>query len=53
MRVLAEIKLMRISDGAVLWETRVQPDASSTTSATNLGQAYMDAVKAVVHEIFG
>ena len=52
VRVLAEFKLIRIADGAVLWETRVQR-AVPTTSATNLGQAYTDAVKAVVHEIFG
>ena len=52
LRVLAEFKLIRIADGAVLWETRIQR-AVPTTSATNLGQAYTDAVKAVVHEIFG
>ena len=52
VRVLAEFKLIRIADGAILWETRVQR-AVPTTSATNLGQAYTDAVKAVMHEIFG
>ena len=35
VRVLAEFKLIRISDGAVLWETRVQR-VVPTTSATNL-----------------
>ena len=52
VRVLAEFKLIRIADGEVLWETRVQR-AVPTTSATNLGQAHTDAVKAVVREIFG
>jgi len=52
VRVLAEFKLIRISDGAVLWETRVQR-AVPTPSASNLGQAYMDAVKAVASEIAG
>jgi hypothetical protein len=52
VRVLAEFKLIRISDGAVLWEMRVQR-AVPTPSASNLGQAYMDAVKAVASEIAG
>ena len=44
VRVLADFKLMRLEDGAVLWERRVQ-SAVPTPSATDLGQAYMDAVK--------
>jgi hypothetical protein len=52
VRVLAEFKLIGIGDGAVLWERRVQR-AVPTASATNLSQAHMDAIKAVVQEIFG
>jgi hypothetical protein len=52
VRVLADFKLVRLEDGAVLWDRRVQR-AVSTPSATNQGQAYTDAVNAVVHEIFG
>jgi hypothetical protein len=42
---------MRLEDGAVLWEKRVQT-AVPTPSATDLGQAYMDAVRTVVGELF-
>jgi hypothetical protein len=52
VRVVADFKLLRLEDGAVLWNRRVQR-AMSTPSATNQGQAYTDAIKAVVHEIFG
>ena len=51
VRVLADFKLMRLEDGAVLWERRVQ-SAVPTPSATDLGQAYMDAVKTVMGELF-
>jgi ABC-type Mn2+/Zn2+ transport system permease subunit len=51
VRVLADFKIVRIHDGAVLWQRRVQR-AVPTPSAHHLGQAYMDAVAAVVHEIF-
>jgi ABC-type Mn2+/Zn2+ transport system permease subunit len=51
VRVLADFKLMRLEDGAVLWERRVQ-SAVPTPSATELGQAYMDAVKSVMSELF-
>jgi ABC-type Mn2+/Zn2+ transport system permease subunit len=51
VRVLADFKLMRLEDGAVLWERRVQ-SAVPTPSATELGQAYMDAVKSVMGELF-
>jgi ABC-type Mn2+/Zn2+ transport system permease subunit len=52
VRVFIDFKLVRLDDGAVLWDRRVQR-AVPTPSATNQGQAYTDAVKAVVHEIFG
>src|SRR4029434_3774620 len=42
-RVLADFKLIRTEDGAVLWERRIQR-AIPTPSATNLGQAYADSV---------
>jgi ABC-type Mn2+/Zn2+ transport system permease subunit len=51
VRVLADFKLVRLEDGNVLWERRVS-SAVPTPSATNLGQAYMDAVKSVVGELF-
>jgi ABC-type Mn2+/Zn2+ transport system permease subunit len=52
VRVSVDFKLLRLDDGAILWNRRVQR-AVSTPSATNQGQAYTDAIKAVVHEIFG
>jgi ABC-type Mn2+/Zn2+ transport system permease subunit len=52
VRVAADFKLIDIASGAVLWSARVQR-AVPTTSATTLGQAYMDAVKAVVQDIIG
>src|SRR5499425_1560591 len=52
VRVFVDFKLVRLEDGAVLWDRRVQR-AIPTSSSTNLGQAYTDAVIAVVHEIFG
>jgi ABC-type Mn2+/Zn2+ transport system permease subunit len=51
VRVSVDFKLLRIDDGAVLWERRVQR-AVSTPSATNLGQAYTDAAKEVVRDLF-
>jgi hypothetical protein len=52
VRVFAHFKLVRLDDGAVLWERRVQR-AVPTPSATHLGQADTDAVQAVVAELFG
>ena len=52
VRVFVDCKLVRLDDGVVLWDRRVQR-AVPTPSATNQGQAYTDAVKAVVHEISG
>jgi len=51
VRVLVEFKLIRIDDGAVLWERRVQR-AVPTPSATHVGQASTDAVREIVHDLF-
>jgi hypothetical protein len=51
VRVVLDFKLMRIEDGAVLWERRVQ-GAIPTPSATNIGQASTDAVNAIVRGLF-
>ena len=51
VRALVDFKLIRIDDGAVLWERRVQR-AIPTPSATNLGQASTDAVREIVRELF-
>jgi hypothetical protein len=51
VRVLVDFKLIRLNDGAVLWERRVQ-GAIPTPSATNAGQASNDAVKAIVRDLF-
>ena len=51
VRVVADFKLIRTEDGAVLWERRIQR-AVPTPSATNLGQAYTDSVKEVVRDLF-
>jgi hypothetical protein len=51
VRVLVDFKLIRIDDGAVLWERRVQR-AIPTPSATNVGQASTDAVREIVRELF-
>jgi hypothetical protein len=49
--VVADFKLIRIADGAVLWQRRYQR-AVSTPSATNLSQASTDAVKIIVQDLF-
>src|SRR5207249_3882680 len=51
VRVVADFKIVRIDDGVVIWERHVQR-AISTPSAPYLGQAYMDAVKIVAHDLF-
>ena len=51
VRALVDFKLVRIDDGAIVWERRVQR-AIPTPSATNLGQASTDAVKAILHDLF-
>jgi ABC-type Mn2+/Zn2+ transport system permease subunit len=50
--VVANFKLVRIADGAVLWERRYQR-AVPTPSATNVGQASTDAAKIIVQQILG
>jgi ABC-type Mn2+/Zn2+ transport system permease subunit len=52
VRVFCDFKLVRLDDGAVLWDRRVQR-AVSTPSATNLAQASADAVRDIVRELFG
>jgi ABC-type Mn2+/Zn2+ transport system permease subunit len=51
VRALVDFKLVRIDDGAVLWERRVQR-AIPTPSATNLGQASTDAAREIVRDLF-
>jgi len=51
VRALVDFKLIEVDDGTVLWERRVQR-AIPTPSATNLGQASADAVRAIVRELF-
>jgi hypothetical protein len=51
VRAVVDFKLIRIDDGAVIWQRRIQR-AVPTLSATHLGQAYIDAVEAVVRELF-
>ena len=51
VRVVADFKLIRLDDGTVVWQRRIQR-AVSTPSATNLGLAYTDSVKEVVHDLF-
>ncbi|HEU4343641.1 MAG TPA: hypothetical protein VFU31_18985, partial [Candidatus Binatia bacterium] len=47
-----DFKLLRISDGGVLWEKTVQR-VILTAGAGHLGQASSDAAKEIVREIFG
>jgi ABC-type Mn2+/Zn2+ transport system permease subunit len=51
LSVLTDFKLVRIADGAVLWERRYQR-AVPTPSATNLSQASTDAVKIIMQDLF-
>ncbi len=51
VRVFADFKLIRIDDGTVLWERRIQR-AVPTPSATNSGQASTDAATAIVQDLF-
>ena len=51
VRVFADFKIVRTSDGTVVWERRIQR-AVPTPSATNLGQSYTDSVKEVVRDLF-
>jgi ABC-type Mn2+/Zn2+ transport system permease subunit len=47
-----DFKLLRISDGEVVWETNVRR-VISTTGAGHLGQAASDAVRVIMRELFG
>ena len=47
-----DFKLLRISDGSVIWERNVRR-VVSTTGAGHLGQASADAVKEIMRELFG
>ncbi|HKA33753.1 MAG TPA: metal ABC transporter permease, partial [Candidatus Binatia bacterium] len=49
--VVADFKLIRISDGATLWQRRYQR-AVPTPSATNIGQASSDAARIIVRDLF-
>ena len=51
VRVVVDFKLLRVDDGAVVWERRIQR-AVPTPSATNMGQASTDAIKEIVRELF-
>ena len=51
VRVLVDFKLIRIDDGTVLWERRIQR-AVPTPAAINSGQASTDAATAIVHDLF-
>lgn len=51
VRALVDFKLIRVDNGAVVWERRVQR-AVPTPSATNVGQASTDAVRAIVRDLF-
>ena len=51
VRALVDFKIIRIDDGTVLWQRRVQ-SAIPTPSATNLGQASTDAASKIVHDLF-
>lgn len=51
VRLWVEFKLVRIADGALLWERRVQKAILAARSA-NLAEAYYDAVKEIIREIF-
>ncbi len=49
--VVADFKVVRLSDSAVLWQRHYQR-AVPTPSATNIGQASSDAAKIVVRDLF-
>jgi len=51
VRLWVEFKLVRISDGALLWQRRVQK-AVPTARTGNMAEVHQDGVKEIVHEIF-
>jgi hypothetical protein len=51
MRIWVEFKLVRVGDGALLWERSVQKVIPATRSG-NLAEVHDDAVREVVGELF-
>jgi hypothetical protein len=51
VRLWVEFKLVRIADGALLWQRRVQKAIAAPRSG-NPAEVYQDAVKEVLREIF-
>jgi ABC-type Mn2+/Zn2+ transport system permease subunit len=51
VRVWVDFKLVRIEDGTLVWERQVQR-AVPTPAAGHLGQAYTDAIKEIMRELF-
>ena len=51
MLLWVDFKLVRIADGALLWERSVQKVAAASRSG-NLAEVHQDAVKEVVRELF-
>lgn len=49
--VAVEFKLIQIADGSTVWQRRIQR-AVSTAAASHEGEAHMDAIKAIVRELF-
>jgi hypothetical protein len=51
IRLWVEFKLVRIADGALLWQRRVQKAVPAARTG-NLAEAHHDAVRGVIREIF-
>jgi hypothetical protein len=51
LRLWLEFKLVRIADGSLLWERRVQKVIAANRSG-NLAQVHQDGVKEVIRELF-
>jgi ABC-type Mn2+/Zn2+ transport system permease subunit len=51
VRVWVDFKLVRIEDGSLVWAREIQR-AVPTLSASHLGQAYTDAIKEIMRELF-
>jgi hypothetical protein len=51
LRLWLEFKLVRIADGSLLWERRVQKVIAANRSG-NLAQVHQDAVNEVIRELF-
>ena len=52
VRAMVDFKLIRIENGTTVWQRRVR-GAVPTPSAIYLGQAYSDATKRIVGDLFG